>query len=201
MDNFIIFDIDIDFVNEAKRLSKYGINVIHSSAENLINNIKVDAIVSPANSFGWMNGGIDKVYSQMFNNIQNEVQNNIKKFNFKYDTDKWYLPIGSAITVKTNNSKCPLLICNPTMFFPGNITNTNNVFYCFVSLIYLAKMNTNLVIACPGLGTGVGMLSSKYAVDQIEKAILGYPNIVKSDNYKNQVKYMDKFNIVLHSRN
>ena len=38
-------------------------------------NAKVDAVVSPANSFGFMDGGIDLVYSQHFGwNVQKQLQ-------------------------------------------------------------------------------------------------------------------------------
>ena len=60
--NLIIFDITTKFINEAKRLEKYGIKVINIDANDLIKKHNVTAIVSPANSFGFMNGGIDKVY-------------------------------------------------------------------------------------------------------------------------------------------
>ena len=41
---------------------------------------KVQAIVSPANSFGFMNGGIDAVYMHMFPGIEARTQKRIKEF-------------------------------------------------------------------------------------------------------------------------
>jgi len=197
MKNIIIFDINSDFIKEAERLSKYGITIIKSDVENLINTKKIDAIVSPANSFGFMNGGIDKIYMNLFKDIQKIVQNKINDFAFGSNFGKAYLPIGSAITLQTGNSKCPNLICAPTMYLPGNIQNTNNVFLCFIALIYLAKMNMSSIIACPGLGTGVGMLTPKYAIDQIEMAILQYDIFTQSHAYQNAIKYINKLNLIV----
>jgi O-acetyl-ADP-ribose deacetylase (regulator of RNase III) len=121
--NIVVFDINGDFVNEAKRLEKYGLTVIKSNVENLNN---VNALVSPANSFGFMNGGIDQIYMNMYPNIQNIVQNKIKQIGLQTTLGRYYLPIGSSVTVNANNNM--QLIVSPTMFFPGNIKNTMNVF-------------------------------------------------------------------------
>lgn len=129
--NLIIFDITTKFIDEANRLKKYNIKVINIDANDLIKKHNVGAIVSPANSFGFMNGGIDKVYMQMFPGIQNSVQSKISGFNIKDKSNINYLPIGSAIVVPTQNNTCPYLISAPTMFMPGSITNTNNVYSAF----------------------------------------------------------------------
>ena len=83
------------------------------------------------------------------------------------------------------------------MFFPGNIKNTMNVFHCFLSILYISNNNPNLIIGCPGLGTGVGLLTPKEAVDQMELAIEHY-NILNSDTYKKLIKYSDQNNLILH---
>lgn len=197
MHNFIIFDIDSNFIREAQRLAKYGINVMHIDVKNLINTTKVDAIVSPANSFGFMNGGIDQVYSEIFNDIEKNVRDKIKMLDIVNNDGQCYLPVCSAITVKTNNSKCPLLICNPTMYMPGSEVNNNNIFYCFISLIYLSKRNPNMVIACPGLGTGIGMVSAKSAIDQIEMAIFQYDTIIRTENYKKTIRSMGNYSLII----
>ena len=198
LSNIIIFDIKNSFIQEAKRLEKYGIKVLNSDVKELINSFSIGAIVSPANSFGFMDGGIDKIYSEIFPNIQHKVQNKIKSFGLLTNGGgQYYLPIGSSITIPTMNTKCPYLISAPTMFFPGNIKNTENVFFAFLSIIYIAKMNPSTIIACPGLGTGVGMLDDKYAVDQIELAIINYDKFISSNEYLELVKYKDKMNIVI----
>ena len=195
--NIIIFDINETFIEEAKRLQKYGITVIKSRVEDLIKNRKLNFIVSPANCFGFMNGGIDKIYMSIFNDIQNTVQNKIKMIGLKTKSGRNYLPIGSAITVPTNNPKCPNLICAPTMFYPSNILGTDNVIFCFVAIIYLALQNNNMVIGCPGLGTGVGQMPPKNVVDQLEKAIQKYNFIINHEYYAKINIYKDQHNFIL----
>ncbi len=70
----------------AKRLEKYGIQVLQIDAEKLIEKHNIDVIISPANSFGFMDGGIDKVYMKMFDGIQSTVQNKIEKIGYLYFT-------------------------------------------------------------------------------------------------------------------
>lgn len=75
---------------------------------------KTDAIVSPANSFGIMDGGLDlairnEVGFKAEENLKNEILNN-------YHGE---LPIGSAIIVPTENTNWPFLISAPTMRIPN----------------------------------------------------------------------------------
>ena len=193
----ILFDINEEFINEAKRLEKYGIHVLKANIKTLINEISINSVISPANCFGFMDGGIDNVYRELFPNIQKKVQDKISEIQINTKLGRKYLPIGSAITVKTGNEKCKTLICAPTMFFPSNIENTNNIFYTFLAILYLHRKNKNRMIACPGLGTGVGMVSPEYAVNQIEKAIIEYNKTMTSDEYKKLIKYIDNKNIIL----
>lgn len=195
--NLIIFDINNKFINEAKRLEKYGITVINTDVNNLIQNYNVIAVISPANSFGFMDGGIDKVYMDIFPNIQNTVQNKLSMFNIKDKNGRNYFPIGSAITVQTHNNKCPYLISAPTMFMPGSITNTDNVHAAFLAILYVASNNPNVTIACPGLGTGVGQMNPKDVIDQMELAITNYSYIFKNEKYIRNILYKDTSNIVM----
>ena len=194
--NIIIFDITNKFIKEAKRLEKYGITVIESSVEDLIKKHHIDAVVSPANSFGFMNGGIDKVYMKLFNGIESIVQNRIMQIGIhKNNYRSKYLPVGSAITVQTKNNLCPFLISAPTMTMPGNIKGTNNILLCFTAILYLAYKNPTMIIACPGLGTGVGGLSSKESIDQIEYVIKNHTSILY--NISKHISLYDAMNIVL----
>jgi O-acetyl-ADP-ribose deacetylase (regulator of RNase III) len=196
--NIIVFDINHDFVQEAQRLKKYGINVIHSNVKKLVKDYSISALVSPANSLGFMNGGIDNHYMDMFPGIQTTVQSKIQDTGLKDISGRSCLPVGSSITVKTNNSKTPYLIVSPTMRMPGRIDNTNNVFYSFLSILYIAKNNSHITIACPGLGTGIGMVTPTNAINQMIYAIRYY-SYVSDIAYQMNIKYRDSANIVLYS--
>ena len=142
-----------------------------------------------------MNGGIDKIYMKMFKGIEKKVQNKISTIGLK-KMGRNYLPIGSAIIVQADESH--LLISSPTMTLPENIRDKkNNILYSFISILYLASQNKDKLIGVPGLGTGVGGLSGKESIDQIELAILNYDRIMNNKNFIKTIKYRDKHNLIL----
>ena len=75
--------------------------------------LTADAIVSPANSFGFMDGGIDLVYSRRFGwGLQARLQELLRA---EHDGE---LPVGHAVVVATNDGPIPWLISAPTMRVP-----------------------------------------------------------------------------------
>ena len=75
--------------------------------------LSVDAVVSPANSFGFMDGGIDHLYSRHFGRkIEERLQEMIR------NRHHGELLIGTAEIVETNNLRIPYIIAAPTMRVP-----------------------------------------------------------------------------------
>lgn len=139
-----------------------------------------DAAVSPANSFGFMNGGIDQAYTTFFGpQLQERLQRAIR------ERHHGELLIGAADIVPTGSSQIPYLIAAPTMRMPQTITET--------VYPYLAARATLLLwrhgefpdgphrgqrlrdvlrrIAMPGLGTGVGSVEPLVCARQVRAAI------------------------------
>lgn len=197
--NFLFFDQNQVFLTALKKdYQKYrgAINVsIRISDQPIdVRDLEVDIYVSPANSFGWMDGGIDDVYRDMFPGVQEYVMNQIRQ-NSHLTTvyDRRVLPIGSALLIdleqipesarkmepKYRNKK---LICAPTMERPHNIEfSPENVYYAMYAILKLGKEIINnpanklpLTVAIPGLGTGVGGLSSETSVNQIMRALVDF---------------------------
>ena len=84
------------------------------------------ALVSPANSFGYMDGGIDLAYRSFFGmEIQRRVQAKIQAEHCGE------LPVGQAIVVATDHARFPFLIVAPTMRVPDRIADTVNVYLAF----------------------------------------------------------------------
>ena len=138
--------------------------------------LTADAIISPANSFGFMDGGIDLAYSHYFGwDLQQQLQ--------EYIRDKFYgeIPVGSAALIKTNNEKIRYLISAPTMRVPTDVSKTANAYLAFrASLMEVDKFNRNndekiLSVLCPGLGTLTGFISPKNCAVQMKYA---YDSIV-----------------------
>ena len=69
--------------------------------------------VSPANSFGFMDGGIDWAYSRRFGfQVEQKLQRKLRE---EFDGE---LLVGQATMVETGDSKVPYLISAPTMRIP-----------------------------------------------------------------------------------
>lgn len=127
--------------------------------------LDVDAIVSPANSFGFMDGGIDVIYSRHFGwDLSERVQSAIKA------RSMGELLVGEAIIVPTNNSRIPWLVAAPTMRTPMIIRDTVNAYLAAKAALIVAKENGIKSIAFPGMGTGVGRLPPDIAALQMRFA-------------------------------
>jgi len=119
--------------------------------------MKVDAIVSPANSFGFMDGGIDCAYSEYFGWRMSE--NLRSKIYMEHDGE---LLVGqaTAIDIRLSNDITPIpyLISAPTMRTPLDVSNSPNAFLAFRAALRVAKKNNFESILCPGLATSVGKM-------------------------------------------
>ena len=131
-----------------------------------------DALVSPANSFGIMDGGLDGAIRQRFgDSIQVKVQNVILE---KYHGE---LPVGCAEIVATDEPAWKYLIAAPTMRVPESVSGSLNAYLAFRAIL-LAIENLNkrcgrLEIAslvCSGLATGVGGMSAERCARQMRLA-------------------------------
>ena len=85
-----------------------------------------DAIVSPANSFGYMDGGIDGVYAQRFGpEMCGRLHVLIKA---AWDGE---LPVGCAVVVETGDRAIPYLVGAATMRVPMDVSETVNAYLAF----------------------------------------------------------------------
>ncbi|BDD05599.1 macro domain-containing protein [Aureibacter tunicatorum] len=125
--------------------------------------LSCDAIVSPANSFGFMNGGIDFAISKNLGwHIEKRLQQKIRK-NYYGE-----LLVGQATIVETDHSQYPYLISAPTMRTPMTILRSPNIYLATKAILSLLKhgvfedgtpiKNRINTIAVPGLGTGIGQV-------------------------------------------
>jgi O-acetyl-ADP-ribose deacetylase (regulator of RNase III) len=138
-------------------------------------NYPCDALVSPANSFGFMNGGLDFAISKNLGwHIEKKLQKIIR--------EKYYgeLLVGQAEIVETGHSDFPYLISAPTMRTPMTIHCSPNVYLCMKAILLLwhyGKFDNGenisdkiKSIAIPGLGTGVGQMPGIVCARQMRLA-------------------------------
>jgi len=152
--------------------------VIHDGS---ILDLKVDSIVSPANSFGFMRGGIDGIYTKKFGLV---VERNVQKLiqDFHYGE----MLVGEAEIVETENKEIPFCISAPTMRIGTTLEQTTTNPYLAARAVFLlwkhgtikygdfkGKAVKDVVkeIAFPGLGTGVGGVSYEACSFQVIQAL------------------------------
>ncbi len=131
-----------------------------------------DAMVSPANSFGIMDGGLDlAIRDTLGHAVQDAVQARIlAEFHGE-------LPIGAAVVVETGHASWPLLIAAPTTRVPESVAQTVNAYLAFRAVLLAVRAHnagspTRPIgsVLCPGLGTGIGALDPTRCAVQMRLA-------------------------------
>lgn len=137
-------------------------------SEGDILELEGDAIVSPANSFGWMDGGIDLAYRERFGlDLEQRVQKAIA-------SAFWgEMPVGEALNVETNDHRIPILIVAPTMRVPSVVRGTINAYLAMraalIETLTIAD-SAPVTLLCPGLCTLTGRMSPMQAAVQMRWA-------------------------------
>lgn len=141
------------------------IEVLHSS----LLEVKADAIVNPANSLGYMGGGVAGVIKRLGGE---EIE--------KEAVSKAPIPIGSAVLTTAGKLPFKGIIHAPTMEEPAMVTTEEKVRRAVRSALELADREGFEVIAMPGMGTGVGRLPKDIAA----KAMIEEVRSFKAKNLK-----------------
>lgn len=130
-----------------------------------------DCMVSAANSFGIMDGGVDAAIVRFFGTMLMErVQQTILE---QYLGEQ---PVGTSLIVETGHPQHPYLAHTPTMRVPVSIRGSDNVYNAMWAML-LAVRQHNLhsdhpigSVACPGLGTATGQMPMDEAARQMALA-------------------------------
>ena len=131
-----------------------------------------DAIVSPANSFGIMDGGLDlAIRNKLGFQVETDIQEVILN---KYHGE---MPIGNAEIINTNHNKWSYMIAVPTMRIPENVAFTLNAYIAFRTiLIAINSFNESKPkrpiksLVCSGLATGIGSMEVTKCAAQMRAA-------------------------------
>ena len=111
-------------------------------------------VVSPANSYGFMDGGIDAAYRAFFGvQIERTVQDAVTR------RPEGHLPVGASLVVLTGHNKVPYMIVAPTMTVPEQV-ESRNCYRALRAVLRIAGTDAEIGqdVYCPGLATGVGMV-------------------------------------------
>ncbi|MBD1882550.1 macro domain-containing protein [Microcoleus vaginatus] len=138
--------------------------------------VKCDAIVSPGNSFGFMDDGLDLEISeyfggQVFQRLQKLIQ----------ARHHGELLVGMAEVLDTDHDKIPYLIAAPIMRVPTVLRETVNVYLATRAILTLVKFGSvpdgtpvkHIIetIAIPGMGTGMGKVPPHICANQMKVAL------------------------------
>ena len=167
--------------------------------------VACDAVVSPANSFGFMDGGVDALYLRRFGEgLQRRVQSAIRAHHHGE------LLVGAAEIVETGYAAIPFLIAAPTMRVPMILAETVNSYLAARAALLLCDhgrfrdaagtpVSTRVgCVAFPGLGTGVGRVPAEVCARQMRAAIeavragVAFPRTWVEASARHQLLYTER---------
>lgn len=164
-----------NFVQELQRhlpkLSRFRFSFYVGDAKGLLPNH--DVIVSPANSFGELRGGIDNLFYEELGreDLQQEIYSKIQKEHYGE------LLVGHSMSVVIDHRI--LLMC-PTMDVPKDVRNTRNAYYFTRAMLSgLPKSARNVL--CPIPCVGVGCMDSSSTAKQMSQVFMAFEG--KGDIY------------------
>jgi O-acetyl-ADP-ribose deacetylase (regulator of RNase III) len=134
--------------------------------------IDADAMLSPANSFGIMDGGLDHaIREQLGFDVERLAQREIIE---QYHGE---LPVGAALVIPTQHSRWPYLVVAPTMRVPEPVPHSLNAYLAFrAALVAVLRFNEQhpsspiRSLMSSGLATGIGQMSPRRCAAQMRVA-------------------------------
>lgn len=152
--------------------------VVQDDFKHFMDNTDVECIVSPANSYGLMDGGYDMAISEWFGwDLMKKVQTVILE---KYRGEQ---PVGSSLIVDTG-VKGIKLIHTPTMRVPSIILDPQIVYQCMRSCLLTAIDNNIQSIVIPAFGGGCGAVPPQSLCTMMYKAYIQVMNPPKELNWE-----------------
>jgi len=172
--NIVLADIEGNLINAWNDIASNNSNV--TTYQGSIFEVECDALVSPANSFGFMDGSLDFEISEFFGwHVQNRLQEAIKS---KHNGE---LLVGQVEIVPTDHTSIPYVISAPTMRVPMDVRGTANPYLAIRGVLLAVKhgvfkdgtpvKDRIKTIAFPGMGTGVGQITPTVFAKQMKQAV------------------------------
>ncbi|RKH63853.1 macro domain-containing protein [Corallococcus llansteffanensis] len=168
----------IYLIDRAPQLAKAWAEVFEefdfvSVVEGDFFSVPADAMVSPANSFGIMDGGLDLAIRDTLGfQVQDAVQKAI------LERHHGELPVGAAEVVSSGDARWPFLVAAPTMRIPESVAQTVNAYLAFRAILLAVRRHNEgaaspiiRTLVCPGLGTGIGGLEARRCAAQMRLAL------------------------------
>ncbi len=137
-----------------------------------------DCMVSAANSFGLMDGGVDLATTNHFGvQLERRVQRYI------LDHYRGEQPVGTSFVISATQDGKQFIAHTPTMRVPMVINGTDNVYLAMKAMLEAVWQHNEQnpeqkiqTVACPGLGTATGRVPLKEAARQMSLAYKNFLN-------------------------
>ncbi|UCF49012.1 MAG: macro domain-containing protein [Thermoplasmatales archaeon] len=154
--------------------------------EGDLTKISCDAIVNPANSYGYMGGGVAGAIKRVGGN---EIE--------KEAISKSPIDVGKAVATTSGSLPCRFVIHAPTMKRPAMRIDVENVKLATKAALDKGiKLNIKS-IAIPGMGTGVGGVPVEKAAEAITKLAKQFEDrfekIILIDRNQDMIESFKKF--------
>ena len=160
-------------LNEAEDYHQ-NVEVIHSDFRDFMKkeSQRIDSVVSPANSYGLMDGGYDAALTMWYGTeLQDAVQKEI--------IDRYFgeQPVGTCMSVFIPTAYGQYLLHTPTMRVPSIIKEPEIVYHCTRACIMEAlRLEVNNIVI-PAFGGCCGKVPDKLIADYMERALYSFENI------------------------
>jgi O-acetyl-ADP-ribose deacetylase (regulator of RNase III) len=140
--------------------------VVYSDFAEFMRMTRVECVVSPANSFGFMDGGYDAAITKWFGDqLQRRVQ--------QYIIDKLHGEqiVGTSFIIDSGNGN-QYLIHTPSMRTPQRIRDPLVIYNCMRSCLITASENKIKSIVIPAFGGSTGGVSANIVAELMYKAYM-----------------------------
>jgi len=181
MPNVFLLDINPNMTKEWEKcfMNEGNVQVVCEDFECFMRKHHENiAIVSPANSYGIMDGGYDGAITEYFgDSVQKQVQKMIQE---QYLGEQ---PVGTVLVISIDKEKKIKLLHIPTMKVPEPIIDTQIIYNCMRQAIVTAMMDDNIEnIVIPAFGALTGQVPADIVAKQMYAAFLQIKMQIENDN-------------------
>lgn len=160
--------------------------------------LSFDCIVSPANSFGLMDGGLDMALSRAFGGVEVTIPH-VQEHLWRECLGHQNVGTCTIIDMRPLVGPCRYLAHCPTMRVPAAVSPGSDIVYsCMWSILNAVRKHNQLcsvqnghtpinTLMCSGLATGVGRVPAHVCAQQMVLAYRHYMELVTMDHGQSKV--------------
>jgi len=166
-------DMKIHIIDQSKEKLKYAelyfdgcdnVECVCGSLDAFLDTCSVDCVVSPANSFGLMDGGYDLALTEYFGK---QLQDRVQRYIVEHYLGEQ--PVGTSFIIESGHPGC-FLIHTPSMRTPQTVKDPLVIYQCMRTTLMCAMQNNIESILIPLFGGGCGAVHPRLIAEMMWKA-------------------------------